>query len=838
MKKQFYIFLLSVLFSVLCNYTHAQCTWTTLGAGAASTASLTSYNDIALSPTDVPYISYSDPAASNALTVKSYSGTTWQAVGSLSTFTNASYTSIAFNGAIPYVAFADGTSSSKATVKMYNAGTWTTVGTAVSTSTASFISMAIYGGVPYVVYVDGSNGNRATVKTYTAGAWTALGAAVSTSSASYTSLSIDNSGTPYVIYHDIANGNLATVKKYSGGSWLAVGTGTVSAGAVTETCIDVSYNNIPYIAYNTGSYVCTIKTFTAGAWQSVGSGTVSNVYQALTLAVDPIGTPYISYYDLIASYRASVMKYDGLAWGYVGGSSGISIGGSSYNTLAINSTGYPYVTYTDGSSGTYVKKLGSTVIITTQPAPVTVCVGTNATIAVTTNTTAGLTYQWQVNTGSGFTNINNGPVYNGVTTQALLVLNSSIGYSGYQYRCIINDGCTNILSNAAILTVNPLPVITVNSATLCTGGSAVLNATGGVTYLWNTGATTQNIAVTPTINTVYSVTGTNAFACSANASSTVTVISSKTISGNVTSSIGAVSGNVILYKYKPMLSKWDSVAFAPFSSIYSFGVMDSSSYVIKAVPTATNVQITYGTSAISWKGATTLTHGCSSNSTQNITVIPLTPVTGGTGLLSGTIREGQGFGQKPNSTSGVLSPGQPIKGIIVKGGKNPGGSMFAQTVTAADGTYTLSGLPNNAVGQSYFILVDIPGLDTNQTYHKIIVANDQYTNLDFTVDSAKINPTLPVGIDAVNAFGDQLKLYPNPAKNKVNLEYSLSVQSTVHIEILDIVGRSVKVILPDTQQNPDRYLLSSSLDELKPGIYFIKIKINTAETLYKLIVTD
>ena len=34
-------------------------------------------------------------------------------------------------------------------------------------------------------------------------------------------------------------------------------------------------------------------------------------------------------------------------------------------------------------------------------------------------------------------------------------------------------------------------------------------------------------------------------------------------------------------------------------------------------------------------------------------------------------------------------PGTPIGGIIVKGGKNPGGQMFVQTTTDALGNYTL-----------------------------------------------------------------------------------------------------------------------------------------------------
>ena len=839
MKKSIYISLATMCLILLCKNITAQCSWTVVGSGAASTVTNTSYNDMALSSADVPYISYIDMGTSSAVTVKTYSAGAWQAVGSLSTYTNSSYTSIALDATIPYVAFADGTNGNRATVKKYSAGSWTTVGAAITTSGATYLSLAVYNGTPYLLYVDQANGNKATVKTYTAGAWTALGPAVSTGSASYTSLAIDNSGTPYVIYEDLANSNLATVKKYSGGTWIAVGTGTVSTALATETCIDVSYNNTPYIAYTGSSNIASIKTFTAGAWQSVGTGSVSSAYMYLSIAVDPAGTPYLGYYEL-GNYKTSIMKYYGGSWNYAG-VSGISIGTPSYHSLAITKAGMPYITYGDGTNGAYVKKFGGASLITQQPSPITVCVGNNATMSMATNTT-GVNYQWQVSTGGVYANVVNGATYSGVTTQMLTFLNTSMGLNGYLYRCVVYDGCSNLITNSATLTVNALPAIVVNSATICRGATTTLTATGGITYSWNTGATTAAIAVTPTINTSYTVTGIDAAGCSMMKSSTVTVNASKIISGNVTSPTGAVSGNMILYKYSPVLSKWDSVGFSPFSSIYSFGVVDSSWYVVKAIPTTTtNVLITYGSSAVSWKGATTITHGCTNNATHNVTIIALTSIGTGTGSLSGTIMEGQGFGQRPSSVYSPLAPGSPIGGIVVKGGKNPGGAMFAQTTTNSLGTYTLAGLPANTAGESYFILVDIPGLDTNNTYHKVITLNNsQYTGLDFVVDSAKINPipSSATGIKTMSNAVNQIQLYPNPAKNKVSIQYNLQSTSLVSIDIIDVIGQTVKTVLPALEQSADNYKINAPLDELKAGMYFVKVKINQSESTLRLMITD
>lgn len=64
-----------------------------------------------------------------------------------------------------------------------------------------------------------------------------------------------------------------------------------------------------------------------------------------------------------------------------------------------------------------------------------VCAG--STIAIPSNVN-GTTYQWQVNTGSGFTNITNNAVYGGATTKTLTLTNLPSSYYGYQYRAFVN----------------------------------------------------------------------------------------------------------------------------------------------------------------------------------------------------------------------------------------------------------------------------------------------------------------------------------------------------------------------------------------------------------------
>lgn len=90
-------------------------------------------------------------------------------------------------------------------------------------------------------------------------------------------------------------------------------------------------------------------------------------------------------------------------------------------------------------------------------------------------------------------------------------------------------GC---VGNAAVssVTVNPNPVITVNSGSICSGGSFTINPSGASTYTVSGGSFT----VSPITNASYTVNGTNSFGCtnSSPAISTVSVQASPTISVN------------------------------------------------------------------------------------------------------------------------------------------------------------------------------------------------------------------------------------------------------------------------------------------------------------------
>ncbi len=86
-------------------------------------------------------------------------------------------------------------------------------------------------------------------------------------------------------------------------------------------------------------------------------------------------------------------------------------------------------------------------------------------------------------------------------------------------------GCLNSLT-AYTVTSNPSPTVTAvssSTAAICAGSSTTLTASGATTYSWSSTATTASTAVSPTVNTLYTVIGTATNGCTGTATVNVNV---------------------------------------------------------------------------------------------------------------------------------------------------------------------------------------------------------------------------------------------------------------------------------------------------------------------------
>ncbi len=135
--------------------------------------------------------------------------------------------------------------------------------------------------------------------------------------------------------------------------------------------------------------------------------------------------------------------------------------------------------------------------ITLQPLPQTVCAGSPASFTAAASGRPVPTVQWQVSTDGGTT-------FNdilGATTTSLVFVTTTAAQNGNLYRAVFSNGTTPATTNAALLTVNVAPVVTLSpiSQTVAIGQPVTFTAAGtSPTVQWQVsidgGATFSNIA--------------------------------------------------------------------------------------------------------------------------------------------------------------------------------------------------------------------------------------------------------------------------------------------------------------------------------------------------------
>jgi subtilisin-like proprotein convertase family protein len=384
--------------------------------------------------------------------------------------------------------------------------------------------------------------------------------------------------------------------------------------------------------------------------------------------------------------------------------------------------------------------------------------------------------------------------------------------------------------------------------TICYSASATLtaNPSGGVapyTYLWSDGAsfsgTNQNEIVSPSTSSSYTVYAFDTFGCLAGDFTNIAVTPSTDIDGHVTYSGGALAngGTVVLYRYFPFYTSFDTAAVTTLNAMgdYHFTAVNFGDYIVKVFPNAsfTILVPTYYGNTYLWDAATVLTHGCTVNDVANITMTEHSFV-GGPGALGGRIVEGPGFERLE---------GDPIPGIDVKLGRNPGGQLVTNTTTNSNGYYSFGSLALNdgaANGVSYTVYVDIPGLLRDSSYVVTIDATTPVLDsLNYMVDSTTIYivPTSSTGISNIAlAKENKFSVYPNPFRDNLTVSYTLNADADVKLEVYSIVGVREEIII-NTQQQKGEYKFSLN-NNLSSGVYFISLTINGNTSTQRVIKTE
>lgn len=174
-------------------------------------------------------------------------------------------------------------------------------------------------------------------------------------------------------------------------------------------------------------------------------------------------------------------------------------GGSTYQSSSVFnglSAGSFSIMVQDGAGCTSnttatVTNIGGFNLLVNPASGQTICQGNSANLSAS-GAGSGGSYSWDQGLGSGSSHMVS-PTVN--TT----------------YNVVATDtyGCTETASTT--ITVQTIPAVTVipTNPSICSGESVTLTATGAQTYVWNTGANTATINVSPTTQTTYTVIGQN-----------------------------------------------------------------------------------------------------------------------------------------------------------------------------------------------------------------------------------------------------------------------------------------------------------------------------------------
>jgi len=615
----------------------------------------------------------------------------------------------------------------------------------------------------------------------------------------------------------------ATTYTYSNGSNVATPsadqsftvTGTDANGCENSAVSTVTVNILPVVVVNSGA-ICAGESFTM-----VPSGAVTYTYSSGGDIVTPIAN-------------------------------------SSYTVLGTGSNGC------DNS-------VVSTVTVNALPA-VSVISATICSSATGTLVASGAnTYTW--NTGATTGSISDNPT----TTTVYTVTGTSV------------EGCLGS-SVTSTITVGTAPSIVVNSQSICAGSSATLTAFGVNTFTWSTGANTGTIIVTPTVNTVYNVSG-DLVGCTVSGSNTatVTINALPIVSVNsgvicVGQSFTLVPSGAITYTYSSGSDVVSPIADQSYTvtGTDANGCVNNpvavSTITVNALPVVTvnSGAICIGQSfTMTPSGATTYTYsngsdvvtpvvnesytvtgtdanGCvsASGAVSTVPVNALPVVT----VNSGVICAGQSFTMTPSgATTYTYSSGSDVVSPIVGQSYTVTGTDVNGCVSAAAAVSTVSvnALPAVSATASQTLLCDdgstgssILTASTSATTYlwsdgatTMTTAVTPTTTTTYTVtvtDVCSAEAYVTITVSNCNGIKDltsaYIEVYPNPTNGLVNISLPDGIEGNVSVEVFDAIGKLV--MKEDLTTN----LTTINLAKFEDGMYFFKIiKNNNAIKISKIV---
>jgi len=329
-----------------------------------------------------------------------------------------------------------------------------------------------------------NNAGHVRIYEYSSGSWTQLGADIDGEAAgdnSGAAVSLSSDGTRVAIGATGNDGNgiyagHVRIYEYSSGSWTQLG-----ADIDGEASQDVSGYSVSLSSDGTrvaiGAHFndgngndaghVRIYTYSAGSWTQLGAdidGEAADDNSGWSVSLSSDGTTVAIGARLNDGYannagHVRIYEYSSGSWTQLGadidGEAADDNSGSSVSLSSDGTTVAIGAPFNDGNGNAAGHvRVYSICFDTIQQQPQSntfyTVPGDAYFTVIHSDTTA--TYQWQENTGSGWSNLSDQGVYSGTATDSLILTGITASLNGYEYRCLV-DACSMDTTNLATLTV-------------------------------------------------------------------------------------------------------------------------------------------------------------------------------------------------------------------------------------------------------------------------------------------------------------------------------------------------------------------------------------------------
>jgi|GEM_PF-2353711 len=613
--------------------------------------------------------------------------------------------------------------------------------------------------------------------------------------------------------------NTSMVLSGSGGgtySWSASNGGHIVSGANTSTpTIDAG-----------GTYTLTVTQGTCTATDNVV------VSQNTTPPAADAGTAPGTLTCTVTSLQLT--GSGGGTYSWTASNGGNIVSGANTATPTIDAAGTYNVVVTGGNGCTASDFVVITLDNTPPPAEAGMAPGiiTCSTTTLVLSGSGGGTYSWSASNG--------GHIVSGAATA-----NPTIDAGGTYTLTVTNGTCT--ATDDIVISQNTTPP-TANAGidtNICPGTSTILNASGGVIYLWSPSATLddpnlQSPTATPALVTTYSVIVTGTNGCTATDTvmigfyQTVTpVINPSGLTGFCDSSSVDVSldAGAGYTTYNWSNGETTQVIDVTFPGTYVVTVVDNHSCSILSSGAVVYVEAPMIPPVIIAEGPSTF---CEGDSVYLHTTVPYYTYLWSSGSTTSYIDvyETNNYIVTVTDSLGCKAVSAPYH---VQVNPNPVAfasysnnmldvSFFDFSINATDWNWDFGD------GQSSLLSDPTHLYDSADVYMVIFTATNACGSDN---DTLYIDLPGPAGFNDYNEIISEFLLFPVPAENNLFISFMMNKSINLELSIIDVIGR--EIISERIEKSTGKYIKSYDLSEISGGLYFIYLKSDDIISVQKFI---